>query len=307
MSARTLLEARRPVRRVLRRRRRQARPRPRRFRAVDGVTLSARARRDAGIVGESGSGKSTLGRAMLGLLPATSGRVVFEGDDVADRRTREGSEARDRDGLPGPFDALNPRMTVGATIAEVLRVHGKIAARARRRGRRAPDAPGGPVARARRAKAERRSPAASASASALPARSLSSRARNRRRMRRRPRRLDPGPDRQLFMSSGASASSRSCSSPTTSPWCAASASAWPSCIWGGSSRRARPSASSPRRATPTRRRSCARFPSIDPARRFPPDLLAGEPPSPSSRPRVALFIRAAPMPVMRAGPARRRP
>src|SRR5690348_4228957 len=51
--------------------------------AVDGINLTLRRGEVVGLVGESGSGKSTFGRAMLGLVPATSGSIVFEGRDLA--------------------------------------------------------------------------------------------------------------------------------------------------------------------------------------------------------------------------------
>lgn len=91
--------------------------------AVDAVTLDVHAGEVLGVVGESGSGKSTLGRAMIGLQAPTRGRVEVAGQPL-DPRARQGAEAR-RHGLQmvfqDPLGSLNPRLTVGASLAEPLR------------------------------------------------------------------------------------------------------------------------------------------------------------------------------------------
>ena len=92
--------------------------------AVDGVTLEVRPSNTLGIVGESGSGKSTLCRLALGLIPPTSGRVLFEGKDIARlnghmRPLRRQIQAvfQDADG------ALNPRLNVRELLLEPARIH----------------------------------------------------------------------------------------------------------------------------------------------------------------------------------------
>jgi oligopeptide transport system ATP-binding protein len=78
-----------------------------------------------GVVGESGSGKSTLARAIVGTVPSSEGKIVFEGADLAGMDVRERRVHR-RDVqmiFQDPLAALNPRMTVGEIIAEPLITH----------------------------------------------------------------------------------------------------------------------------------------------------------------------------------------
>jgi len=98
-------------------------PKYKALRAVDGVSFTLKEGETLGVVGESGCGKSTLARAVLKLLPKTAGTVVWCGRDLA---------AADKDALrqlrkefqivfQDPLASLDPRMTIGESIAEPLR------------------------------------------------------------------------------------------------------------------------------------------------------------------------------------------
>jgi oligopeptide transport system ATP-binding protein len=95
-------------------------------RAVDGVTLSVRQGEVLGLVGESGCGKSTLARTILQLVPTTAGTIVLNGHDLgAETRAELLASRRDLQMIfQDPYASLNPRMTVHATLAEPLIVHG---------------------------------------------------------------------------------------------------------------------------------------------------------------------------------------
>lgn len=94
--------------------------------AVAGVSFSVRERATLGLVGESGCGKSTTGRVLLGLIPATSGSVRFEGDELVGRSTRQLRPLRARMQIvfQDPYASLNPRMTVRSIIEEPMKIHG---------------------------------------------------------------------------------------------------------------------------------------------------------------------------------------
>jgi oligopeptide/dipeptide ABC transporter ATP-binding protein len=93
--------------------------------ALSEVNLELRAGEALGIVGESGSGKSTLARAVLRLLEASSGRIVWMGRDLASLRAAQlRSQRRDLQLIfQDPLGSLDPRMTVAEIVAEPLRVH----------------------------------------------------------------------------------------------------------------------------------------------------------------------------------------
>jgi peptide/nickel transport system ATP-binding protein len=94
--------------------------------AVDDVTLEIARNETLGLVGESGSGKSTLGWCVLGLARPTSGKVLFEGEDI---RTLKGDARRKLRSrmqvvFQDPYSSLDPSMRVGDIIAEPLTAHG---------------------------------------------------------------------------------------------------------------------------------------------------------------------------------------
>ena len=95
-------------------------------RAVDGVSFDIASGETFALVGESGCGKSTTGRTLLRLIGATGGSVRYRGEDVlaADpvrmRELRRNMQMVFQD----PYSALNPRMTVGNAIKEILSAHG---------------------------------------------------------------------------------------------------------------------------------------------------------------------------------------
>jgi oligopeptide transport system ATP-binding protein len=94
-------------------------------RAVDGVSFWIERGRTLGLVGESGSGKSTAGRSILRLIEPTAGEIRFDGRDVRAMDAAELQALRRRAQIifQDPFASLNPRMTVGDAIREVLSVH----------------------------------------------------------------------------------------------------------------------------------------------------------------------------------------
>ncbi len=107
-------------------------------RAVDDVSFEVRRGEVLGLVGESGCGKTTVGRTILGLVPATAGRIVAGGVDLSKLNAAEWRAVRSKLQVifQDPIGSLNPRMTVGAVISEGLDIHG-IGSRAERRRRTA--------------------------------------------------------------------------------------------------------------------------------------------------------------------------
>ena len=90
---------------------------------MDGVSLELEKGEILGLVGESGCGKSTLSRTVMQLIPPTSGKIVLDGEVLADlspgemRRRRLDFQMVFQD----PYASLNPRMTVSSTLAEAVR------------------------------------------------------------------------------------------------------------------------------------------------------------------------------------------
>ncbi|GEL98035.1 ABC transporter ATP-binding protein [Cellulomonas terrae] len=95
------------------------------FRAVDGVDLTIRAGEVIGLVGESGSGKTTIGRAVVGLLPVTSGSLRIVGQDMVGASHNDLKPLRTKVGIvfQDPGSSLNPRLPIGESIAEPLLLH----------------------------------------------------------------------------------------------------------------------------------------------------------------------------------------
>ena len=92
------------------------------FRALDGVSLELRRGEVLGIVGESGAGKSTLARCVVGIQRPTAGRLRFAGEPLdpgSDRAQRRAIQMVFQD----PYASLNPAMTIGAALVELLRVN----------------------------------------------------------------------------------------------------------------------------------------------------------------------------------------
>jgi oligopeptide transport system ATP-binding protein len=94
--------------------------------AVDGISFHVDAGETLGLVGESGCGKTTAGRTLLRLIPATEGRVHFDGKDVFALKGDELRQLRRKMQIifQDPYSSLNPRLEVRTIVGEALSVHG---------------------------------------------------------------------------------------------------------------------------------------------------------------------------------------
>ena len=104
--------------------------------AVDGVSLSIRRGQTFGIVGETGCGKSTLARCVARLHDVTSGRIVFDGQDITklSQRTMRPLRREIQMIFQDPIGSLNPRRRVGSIIGDPFAIH-KLAAGSDRKRR----------------------------------------------------------------------------------------------------------------------------------------------------------------------------
>src|SRR6266702_8489710 len=95
------------------------------LKAVDGVSLAIRRGETLALVGETGSGKTTFGRLLLGLYKPTGGDILFRGASMLDPRGETARSARRhiQGVFQDPYSSLNPTMTVGQSLTEVLKVH----------------------------------------------------------------------------------------------------------------------------------------------------------------------------------------
>jgi oligopeptide/dipeptide ABC transporter ATP-binding protein len=94
--------------------------------AVDGVSFTLRKGETLGLVGESGCGKTTTGLGVLRLIPATSGRILYNGEDIAQTKAQRMRQLRREMQIifQDPYSSLNPRMTVNQILGDPMDTFG---------------------------------------------------------------------------------------------------------------------------------------------------------------------------------------
>lgn len=105
---------------------------------LNSINLKVRKGETLGLVGESGCGKSTLANIIMGLLPPTSGEVLYKGENIQEllRHSKKAYRKEVQIVFQDPYSSLNPRVSVGEAITEPMRIHG-MGTRAQRRERAA--------------------------------------------------------------------------------------------------------------------------------------------------------------------------
>ena len=98
---------------------------PQKVKAVDGVNFEIFQGETLGVVGETGCGKSSLARAIIRLIPATSGKIIWFGENLLNMNKRNLRKKRKEIQMifQDPLASLNPRMNIGEIIAEPLKTH----------------------------------------------------------------------------------------------------------------------------------------------------------------------------------------
>jgi oligopeptide transport system ATP-binding protein len=98
------------------------------IKAVDDVSFYIKKGETLGLVGESGCGKSTLGRTLIRLYDVTDGQIIFDGENISNKKDKELKSFRQRTQtiFQDPYASLNPNMTVAEIIREPLDIHTKL-------------------------------------------------------------------------------------------------------------------------------------------------------------------------------------
>ena len=94
--------------------------------AVNNVSFDIYKNETLGLVGESGCGKTTLGRTLLRLIEPTSGKIIYSGTDITQLSKKQVKDLRKDVQLvfQDPYSSLNPRLTIGAAVAEPMQIAG---------------------------------------------------------------------------------------------------------------------------------------------------------------------------------------